>query len=175
MCAPSYDCSIPACERGTTCCRLPATCHPGDTPSVAPVAVKKKGLNKQAKLQAAGLTLRPWIKDCSPQASSVIDVCHIIHRLNKCSPPPPTTYYIFNTVAPPLPSVPAYSFASHQSTSQLLRFQCEGPSEEKEASGVRLTGEWKKRKKRKKGVKMLLAWKCSEIRQSQNRLLNKSC
>lgn len=65
---------------------------------------RKQGLNMQAKLQAAGPTLRLWIKDCSSWAFAVIDVCHIIHRLNKCIPPPPTSpYYIFNTA--PLHSV----------------------------------------------------------------------
>lgn len=131
----------------------------------------------QAKLQAAGPTLRLWIKDCGSWAFAVIDVCHIIHRLNKCIPPPLLLQPITSLTPPPSPqSVPAHSFASHQKHFPAAAFSMRGPLGRKGGiwrAPYRLMEE---KKGKKEGVKMLLAWKCSEIRRSQNRqaLLNKS-
>lgn len=98
----------------------PATCRPPTStysgphhsslrhslcqPCLTPGGQKKSPKN-QANLQPAGSTLRLWIKDCRPWAFSVIDVCHIIHRPNKCTLPQPIT-----SLKPAPPRVSAHSF-----------------------------------------------------------------
>lgn len=51
-----------------------------------------KDLNDQANPHPAGLTLLMWIKGREPWGFSAIEVCQIIQRPNKCTPPP---HYIF--------------------------------------------------------------------------------
>lgn len=107
-----------------------ATCHP-PPPSMPS---REKAPRGQASPQPAGLTRLMWIKVRALGFLCCRRVPDYTPAWQTHTPPHPITSL-------KTPRVSAHTFfASYQSTSQLLWFEYEGPSEEKRASGTRLRG-----------------------------------
>lgn len=96
VCVPATDPAAASLPMGRQPAVSPAACHPR-LPTV-PLSLLSaaysftptvKGLKDQTNTQPTVLTLLMCIKHREPWGFSVLDVCQIIHKPNKCTPPPP--------------------------------------------------------------------------------------